>query len=74
MAWKHADGYVVIAPEIILSSPGTGVTFPSRLTILLVILTFITNSGLCERVARQTSQSTDLPPECQPVGSKVDCG
>merc|ERR1712117_188855 len=30
--------------------------------------------GLCERVARQTGQSTDGPPECQPVGSKVDCG
>lgn len=30
--------------------------------------------GLCERVARQITQSQDGPPECQPVGSKVDCG
>eukprot|EP00090_Calanus_glacialis_P012177 TRINITY_DN20656_c0_g1_i1.p1 TRINITY_DN20656_c0_g1~~TRINITY_DN20656_c0_g1_i1.p1 ORF type:complete len:117 (-),score=15.92 TRINITY_DN20656_c0_g1_i1:68-418(-) len=27
--------------------------------------------GLCDRVARQTAQ--DMMPECQPVGTKVDC-
>ena len=41
--WKSAGGNVVVAPEIVLSSPGTGSTFPfsfpipspssSRLTI-----------------------------------------
>ena len=28
--------------------------------------------GLCDRVARQT-QANETP-ECQPIGSKVDCG
>ena len=48
--------------------------------LLLLALHFLLHvtaslfSGLCERVARQTSLSKDGPPECQPVGSKVDCG
>merc|ERR1711994_1078337 len=28
--------------------------------------------GLCDRVARQTQANEE--PECQPIGSKVDCG
>ena len=31
-------------------------------------------SGLCERVSRQMNQNDGEAPECQPIGSKVDCG